>query len=718
MLDKNLVIAALQHCVGRDRRIEDWLERLRRRDAVEDSGAHDLQRALSTLLDGVAVGGSLSSGPGAVHLDQVLQQSGVLLFSLDVAEYPHATRKIAAWVLLAMGRLSRQLPAMPANSPRALLLVDEVGALGPQARHLRGLVGRARETGLAVVLATQGPSDLEAVDHALLNQVLQDTAWQLVFRQGSPADASQMESLFSHLSTSDTMRWSDGRSSVRQHQQPRVRIDEWLNDLQPGDAWLRVAPVDRGWRQYRVRVALPIIRKQVSERASETGSETKARALIEQFPKLAEPDFPREADARALPSAPTPALPVEPPECPPDLLERMGEDIRSRVERKWVSVRRELGPCLVWRDGEPTIKSAGGVYGRLYDPELKRSDAAHLVVWRRCYPDRPIPQGWTIDHVCYVTLCQRPDHLQGPVTRAENTRRRHQRGQPLPRATSQQFPIVLYERITRPTFARTSVSLEELVEMLSRFEVLDDKRRGRCWSPALYAENITHRGNAGVVSISTLVFDLDRAPPDEARLEDVCWIGHTTWSHRENAPRWRVVIPLARPIPVADWSDVWKRARFALCPEADPACKDPSRAYWLPSCQPGVTPFRQRHYGNLLEPNVLPPLAKDSFESAASRKMDDAAPRRGGRGRVRARKYMAAVVARVAALQPGTRNSGLNVAAWTLGHWIAAGALEQSEVEDGLFDAAARNGLVARRWRASNLGHDPERIERRLANTR
>jgi hypothetical protein len=63
--------------------------------------------------------------------------------------------------------------------------------------------------------------------------------------------------------------------------------------------------------------------------------------------------------------------------------------------------------------------------------------------------------------------------------------------------------------------------------------------------------------------------------------------------------------------------------------------------------------------------------------------------------RVRARKYMAAVVAGVAALQPGTRNSGLNVAAWTLGHWIAAGALEQSEVEDGLFDAAARNGLVA-----------------------
>ena len=68
----------------------------------------------------------------------------------------------------------------------------EIGALGASARHLRGLVGRARESGLAVVLATQGPSDLEAVDRALLPQVLQDTAWQLAFRQRSPQNAERM----------------------------------------------------------------------------------------------------------------------------------------------------------------------------------------------------------------------------------------------------------------------------------------------------------------------------------------------------------------------------------------------------------------------------------------------------------------------------------------------------------------------------------------------
>jgi len=43
---------------------------------------------------------------------------------------------------------------------------------------------------------------------------------------------------------------------------------------------------------------------------------------------------------------------------------------------------------------------------------------------------------------------------------------------------------------------------------------------------------------------------------------------------------------------------------------------------------------------------------------------------------------------------PGGRNAALNGAAWTLGLWVAAGALEQSVVEDALYAAAVRNGLV------------------------
>ena len=77
-----------------------------------------------------------------------------------------------------------------------------------------------------MVLATQGPSDLVAVDRALLPQVLQDTAWQLVFRQGSPQDARQLEALFGQARTEDVTRHSDGRSSWRSVGRPHVQVDD------------------------------------------------------------------------------------------------------------------------------------------------------------------------------------------------------------------------------------------------------------------------------------------------------------------------------------------------------------------------------------------------------------------------------------------------------------------------------------------------------------
>jgi hypothetical protein len=56
---------------------------------------------------------------------------------------------------------------------------------------------------------------------------------------------------------------------------------------------------------------------------------------------------------------------------------------------------------------------------------------------------------------------------------------------------------------------------------------------------------------------------------------------------------------------------------------------------------------------------------------------------------------MAQVLDSLTGVAPGGRNAALNRAAWTLGRWVAAGALDQTEVEDGLFNAVERNGLVA-----------------------
>jgi hypothetical protein len=60
----------------------------------------------------------------------------------------------------------------------------------------------------------------------------------------------------------------------------------------------------------------------------------------------------------------------------------------------------------------------------------------------------------------------------------------------------------------------------------------------RCWSPTRARVVASSRCNAGVVSISCLVFYLDRVPPDPERLRAVYWIVHTTWSHTPSTPRW------------------------------------------------------------------------------------------------------------------------------------------------------------------------------------
>jgi hypothetical protein len=716
LLDRTELLRALEPFRNRDPRIADWLDRLEhQRGGIEDSGARGLDRSLGVLLDGVAMRGSLRTCPEALRVDDVVDTNGLVLFSLDVADYPHATRKVASWILLGMSRLARQLGDTAGAGPRALLLVDEVGALGHSARHLRGLVGRARESGLAVVLATQGPSDLEAVDRVLLPQVLQDTAWQLVFRQGSPHDARQVEALFGQGWISDVTNWSDGRLSSRLVERPRVSIDEWMNSLEPGDAWLRVAPIDRGWRQARVRVALPrpSDRKQGSEtRSGNTiGNHVRGGGWSVSDRSVSDPSAPPSnmVEAQGELQRAARALPAVPPDCPPDLVEKMGAEVLAKVERRWPTRHHELGPCLVWREREPTIQSAGNIYGRLYDPTLKRSDAAHRVVWRRVYgaiPKGPDSKPLEVDHLCEVTLCQRPDHLtlrtkrdnvqrRGP-TRGPNKRVKDPTAEIQPKTGNSttavaEFAITLFERIDRPLVSARTASLRELVTLLTSFETLRDKRFGHCWSPTKYTDGSKSRGNAGVEAVSALVFDCDRIPPDEKRLESLYWIGHTTWSHTPKAPRWRVVIPLTKPVGAAEWPDVWRRARAALCPEADPACKDASRAYWLPSHNGGVTAKARRHEGPLLDIATLPELPPDLVRSStvgrsAPTVSDD---------RRRAEAYMAQVLENLAKVAPGGRNATLNHAAWTLGRWIAAGALDQSNVEDGLYSAAQRNGVIA-----------------------
>ena len=76
------------------------------------------------------------------------------------------------------------------------------------------------------------------------------------------------------------------------------------------------------------------------------------------------------------------------------------------------SMRTSCG-CVIWL-GSTDPKG----YGRLHNP--KGSRHAHRIAYELARG--PIPKGMELDHLCRISSCVNPDHLE-PVTRKENIRR-------------------------------------------------------------------------------------------------------------------------------------------------------------------------------------------------------------------------------------------------------------------------------------------------------
>jgi putative DNA primase/helicase len=95
------------------------------------------------------------------------------------------------------------------------------------------------------------------------------------------------------------------------------------------------------------------------------------------------------------------------------------------------------------------------------------------------------------------------------------------------------------------------------------------------------------RCGGDVVENSAVVLDFDNGRTIEdvqARLEGVEYALYTTHSHRADAPKFRVVLPMSRPVSGGEWLSVWRAVVELVGGGVDSACKDPSRFFWLPSC--------------------------------------------------------------------------------------------------------------------------------------
>ena len=114
-------------------------------------------------------------------------------------------------------------------------------------------------------------------------------------------------------------------------------------------------------------------------------------------------------------------------------------------------------------------------------------------------------------------------------------------------------------------------------------EMSDDKRPLPLWSPATYKPG-AKRGLANVQSVTAVVLDFDDGTPIAKVHEawaDWPHVIHTSWSHTPWVPKFRLVVPLETPRPPEEWPRIWHWANNRT--PSDIACKDASRAYFLPA---------------------------------------------------------------------------------------------------------------------------------------
>lgn len=194
-----------------------------------------------------------------------------------------------------------------------------------------------------------------------------------------------------------------------------------------------------------------------------------------------------------------------------------------------------------------------------------------------------------------------------------------------PTDTVPRWEVSVYRsaRDARPSSrAWTWTALREALGTFRVAEGVDDKRNLPAWSPAIVGEG-QRRANDNVQAVSCIVLDYDDGTSLDAALGP--WLDwpcawHTSWSHTDEVPRFRLVVPLERAVPARAWRWVWAWAAARASGGIDGACKDASRLYFLPAVKTADAPRWAGHHdpgGWLCDPDWH--LASDDELARAGR---------------------------------------------------------------------------------------------------
>jgi len=160
------------------------------------------------------------------------------------------------------------------------------------------------------------------------------------------------------------------------------------------------------------------------------------------------------------------------------------------------------------------------------------------------------------------------------------------------------LPVAVARSATDPRWTAARWSWADLIAELTTCGTVDGpdpgaaKKAGPMWAPldlGLDPGATVARKGVRPVGVSLLCLDID-GDCDLMGLADAVagWrhLWHTSASHRPEAPRARLVLPLIEPVPIEAWPAVWAAAERwaaeALGLTVDPACKDAGRGWFLP----------------------------------------------------------------------------------------------------------------------------------------
>lgn len=171
---------------------------------------------------------------------------------------------------------------------------------------------------------------------------------------------------------------------------------------------------------------------------------------------------------------------------------------------------------------------------------------------------------------------------------------------------------------TRPQLTRIASTWGEFSAVLVAGHIERDDKDGPGFVLAEMSK--PYRAAANVTRFDAVLLDMDshgdtQPPPPDIAAEMLAASGlagvvYTTHSHTDDAPRYRVVVPLAEPVLPADLQRVTRAAADAigLTGEAlDPKSWVVGQFFYLPSCRPDAPRFAACLDGAAFEPPVVAP---------------------------------------------------------------------------------------------------------------